>query len=158
VFDPAAMIRVLVKHDVEFIVVGGIAATLNGAIIATQDLDVLYALDESNVEHVMQALGALDARFRERPDLAPMRSRMESRGHKLLMTRYGRCDFLGHVAPDLAYEDLVADALELRATEELTCRVLGLKRLIEIKQAVGRPKDLAVLPLLRATLMERDGE
>lgn len=56
------MIRVLVKHDVEFIVVGGIAATLNGAIIATQDLDVLYALDESNVEHVMQALGALDAR------------------------------------------------------------------------------------------------
>lgn len=45
-FDPAAIIRVLVEHKVEFIVVGGIAATLNGAIIATQDLDVLYALDD----------------------------------------------------------------------------------------------------------------
>ena len=157
---PAALaaLACLVEHELRFIVVGGVAAVLHGVPLYTGDVDVLYALDESNVERVMQALGALDARFRERPDLAPMRSHMESRGHKLLMTRYGRCDFLGHVAPDLGYEDLVADALELRATEELTCRVLGLKRLIEIKQAVGRPKDLAVLPLLRATLMERDGE
>jgi hypothetical protein len=158
VFDPAAIIRVLVEHHVRFIVVGGVAATLNGAIVATQDLDVLYALDDENVVRVMQALDALDARFRQRPDLRPNTSHMESRGHKLLDTRHGRCDFLGHVAPDLEYDDLVADSTEVRAADGLKCLVLGLERLIEVKQAVGRPKDLAVLPLLRATLAERDRE
>jgi hypothetical protein len=31
-------------------------------------------------------------------------------------------------------------------------RVLELERLIEVKRLAGRPKDLAVLPLLEATL------
>jgi hypothetical protein len=156
VFDPAAVIRVLVEHDVDFIVVGGIAATLNGAIIATQDLDVLYALDAENVARIMRALEALDARFHQRPDLVPKRSHMESRGHKLLTTSHGRCDFLGHIGPDLGYADLLADSVELAATDDLRCRVLGLEKLIETKLATGRPKDLATLPILRATLAERD--
>lgn len=155
-FDPAAIIRVLVTHDVRFIVVGGVGAALNGAIIATQDLDVLYALDSSNVDRIMAALNDLEACFVQRPDLVPKRSYMESRGRKLLRTRYGRCDFLGHVAPDLGYEDLVTDAPELGATPDLTCRVLSLERLIEIKEAVGRPKDIAALPILRAALAESD--
>lgn len=157
-FDPAAIIHVLVHHDVQFIVVGGVAATLNGAIIATLDLDVVYALDDENVDRVMLALEALGARFRQRPDLTPNRSHMESRGHKLLSTRFGRCDFLGHVAPDLGYEDLVADAVAMTVAEGPPCLVLGLARLIELKRATGRPKDLAVLPLLRATLAERGQE
>jgi hypothetical protein len=38
----------------------------------------------------------------------------------------------------------------------LTVRVLGLPALIEAKERAGRPKDLAALPVLRATLEELD--
>jgi len=39
--------------------------------------------------------------------------------------------------------------------EGVTVRVLGLEPLIEIKRRMGRPKDVAVVPLLEATLDER---
>lgn len=157
-FDPASIIRVLTDHEVTFIVVGGVAATLHGAIVATQDVDVVYALDEENIERVMRALVNLEARFVQRPDLAPARSHMESRGHKLLSTRLGRCDFLGHIAPDCGYHDLMDDAVWMRAKDGTRYRVLGLARLIEAKRSAGRAKDVAVLPLLRATLRTRGGD
>jgi hypothetical protein len=36
-------------------------------------------------------------------------------------------------------------------------RVLSLRRLVELKRALARPKDLAMLPVLEATLREREG-
>jgi hypothetical protein len=36
----------------------------------------------------------------------------------------------------------------------VSTRILTLKRIVELKTAAARPKDLAVLPTLRATLAE----
>ena len=47
-FNFRAMVRVLAAHEVDFAIVGGLAAAVQGAPIHTQDLDVLYSLREPN--------------------------------------------------------------------------------------------------------------
>jgi predicted nucleotidyltransferase len=55
---------------------------------------------------------------------------------------------------DLDVVDLLARAPELDLGEGLKVHVIDLPTLIELKEKAGRPKDLAVLPVLRATLAE----
>ena len=54
----------------------------------------------------------------------------------------------------MAYEQLLERTVEMGLSGGLIIRVLGLPALIEAKEQAGRPKDLAVLPVLRATLDE----
>lgn len=67
----------------------------------------------------------------------------------------GALDLLGEVAGGGAYEQL------LPFTEELPffgirCRCVKLERLIQLKRAAGRPKDLEVIAELQAILEERE--
>lgn len=57
---------------------------------------------------------------------------------------------------DAGYEELLPDTVVLQVGD-LQIRVLSLPRLIEAKQRAGRPKDLAALPLLHATLSRSRG-
>ena len=77
-----------------------------------------------------------------------------SAGQQLLATRLGDLDCLGTVGDGLSYEELVERAPELELEEGLVVRVVDLPTLIQLKEQAGRPKDLAVLPVLRATLRE----
>jgi hypothetical protein len=77
-------------------------------------------------------------------------SHLQSTGHKLLMTKFGVVDVLASLG-ELEYEHLLPDSPAL-AIQDMQVRVLSLERLIDVKQKAGREKDLAVLPLLRATL------
>jgi predicted nucleotidyltransferase len=77
-----------------------------------------------------------------------------SSGHQLLVTTHGDLDCLGTVGEGQNYEDLLDRAPELNLGEGLSVRVIDLRTLIELKEKAGRPKDLAALPVLRATLEE----
>jgi hypothetical protein len=77
-----------------------------------------------------------------------------SPGHQLLTTAYGDLDCLGMVGDDQSYEDLLEHAPELNLGEGLSVRVLDLPTLIALKEKAGWAKDLAALPVLRATLAE----
>ena len=145
------VIELLTRHHVDFIVVGMTAAVLQGAPAVTFDLDILYSRDADNIERTLEALRELDAVFRgDQRRLVPDESHLQSRGHKLLMTKFGIVDVLGSLG-ELDYADVISDAVTLRI-EQMDVRVLSLARLIEVKTEAGREKDLAVLPLLRATL------
>ena len=144
----------LAHRRVEFIVVGGVAAALQGAPVLTFDLDVVHLRTEENVGRLLAALADLGARYRGDPrNLAPSGKDLMGPGHHLLETTHGALDLLGAVAPGLAYEDLVGHTVSLDL-EVASIPVLELSKLIEIKEAAGRPKDLAALPTLRATLEE----
>lgn len=148
------LIALLRRHQVRFIVVGMTAGVLQGAPAVTFDLDILYDRDDENVARLLAALRELAAVFRGDPrQLVPNESHLRSRGHKLLMTTLGILDVLGSLG-DLEYQDLVADTVELSIGDSMVS-VLSLERLIEVKAAAGRDKDLAMLPLLRATLARR---
>ena len=145
------VIELLTRHGVEFMVVGMTAGVLQGAPAVTFDLDILYSRAPENVDRLFAALQELDSVFRtDSRGLRPSKSHLATAGHKLLNTTLGIVDVLGSVR-DASYEDLLPDTIELEA-EGMKFRVLGLERLIEVKRLAGRPKDLAVLPLLEATL------
>jgi hypothetical protein len=145
------VIEVLTQHQVDFIVVGMTAAVLQGAPAVTFDLDILYSRSPDNIERTLAALSELEAVFRgDDRRIAPNESHLQSRGHKLLMTKFGIVDVLGSLG-ERDYAELLEDTLALDVAD-MVVRVLSLERLIEVKTEAGREKDLAVLPLLRATL------
>ena len=152
----SAILKVLVAHDVKFIVVGGVAALLEGAPLNTFDLDVLHATEIDNVRRVLDALQELDAKYRHRPELRPSESHLTTTGHQLLITKYGALDLLGAIGSGRRYEDLLPQSLEMDIGGA-TVRVLGLEALIQAKEEAGAEKDKAVLPLLRRVLQEKRG-
>lgn len=147
------IIRKLVEHGVDFIIIGGVAAVLHGAPVSTFDLDAVHSTAPDNVSRLLKALDELDAYYRIQPDLhlRPQRSHLESTGHQLLLTRLGMLDLLGSVGPGRGYAELLpcSSEMDLQGTR---FRVLNLETVIRLKEEIGGEKDLAVLPLLRRAL------
>lgn len=154
--DFLELLKTLVKHGVEFIIVGGVSAVLQGAPLTTFDLDLVHLRSPENVNLLHRALEDLDACYRERAQrrLRPKRTDLSSSGHHLLMTRAGPLDVLGTIGADRGYQDLINHTHELEV-EGLRVRVLNLQTLIEVKEQTGFEKDKAVLPILRRTLQEK---
>ncbi len=151
----AEVLRRLAGNDVEFIVVGLMAGVLRGAPVMTADLDILHRRSAENVSRLLRVLAGLDAVYRHDPRrLRPGESHLMSPGHQLLATTHGDLDCLGAVGEGQSYEDLLERAPELDIGDGLAVRVIDLPTLIELKEQAGRPKDLAVLPVLRATHAE----
>ena len=151
----AEVLRRLAANEVEFIVVGMMAGVLRGAPLMTADLDVVHRRSAGNVARLLKVLAGLDATYRHDPRrLRPAESHLMSPGHQLLGTTHGDLDCLGTVGDGQGYEDLLDRAPELSLGDGLAVRVVDLATLIELKEQAGRPKDLAALPVLRATLDE----
>lgn len=151
----AEILRLLARKEVEFIVVGMTAGVLRGAPVTTVDLDIVHRRSPENVARLLGVLAELDAVYRHDPrKLRPNESHLLGPGHQLLTTTHGDLDCLGAIDQDKSYEDLLAQTTEMKLAEGLSVRVLALTALIEIKERSGRPKDLAVIPVLRATLDE----
>lgn len=158
VVDPEQLLGELSNAGVEFIVVGGMAALLHGAPITTQDLDIVHRRTPENVERLHGVLLQLDAFMRY--DLAnrrlrPTKEMLLGRGQINLSTTLGPLDPLCEIDDGKGYDDLFAST-DVVTDRGLTLRVLALPTLIEVKRKVGRPKDLFVVPILIATLEERD--
>ena len=151
----AEILRLLATNDVEFIVVGMTAGVLHGAPVTTIDLDIVHRRSSENVTRLLRVLGELDAFYRHDPrKLRPRDSHLGGPGHQLLTTIHGDLDCLGAIDDGKSYEDLLDRTTTITLAGGSVVRVLDLPTLIEIKERSGRPKDLAVLPVLRATLDE----
>lgn len=151
------ILRILSKHEVEYIVVGGVAAVIHGAPTTTFDLDALVRISEENARRLIGALEELDARYREhQTTIRPTEKDVLSGGHLLLMTSAGPLDVLGFVGDDIRYEDLLTETREMEISGS-RLRVLELDELIRIKRQTDRPKDRAVLGLLEEVLRRKKG-
>jgi hypothetical protein len=148
------ILATLTRLRVEFIVVGGGAAVLQGAPITTRDLDIVHRRTAENAQRLEAALVALDAIYRHDPRLRPSASHLIGPGHQLTETSQGPLDCLGTIEDGTTYDDLVphSDTLEIEGNRVL---VLSLERLIEVKRKLSRPKDKLMLLQLEATLKER---
>jgi hypothetical protein len=150
-FDPLAIIEVLNRHGVPFLVIGGIAAGVQGAMWATFDLDITYGRSRADLRKLAAALAELEA---TPIGLAVgVQIHLDERGLVrgdtwTLTTRHGRLDLLAEPAPGLRYETL---ALRARTIEgEQTYRVAGIADLIAMKRVANRPQDEGHIRLLRA--------
>lgn len=154
--DFLRILESLIKHEVRFLVVGGVSAVLQGAPINTFDLDILHATDEENVVRLESALQEIDALYRAQPErrLIPTRSHLKSLGHQNLITKHGPLDVLGSIGRGHTYESLVQNAVPMQL-QTGSVLVLNLSDLILSKEEVGGEKDRAVLPILKRTLANR---
>lgn len=159
-FDFETILKVLSKHKVDFIIVGGLCAVLHGAPVQTYDLDVVHSREPANLERLESALVELKACYREHLPrrLAPEAARMTTAGHHLLHTSAGPLDVLGAISGQRDYIALLPNTIELALDETTWIRILDLATLIVTKQETGRAKDRLILPLLRRTLEETERE
>ena len=146
------ILELLNKHEVEYIVVGGVAAVIQGAPITTFDLDALVRISDDNASRLSLALDELDARYREHQStIKPTKEDILAGGHLLLLTRAGPLDVLGFIGAKDRYEDLLHVSSEVAMTIG-RLRVLDLEELIRQKKATDRLKDRAVIELLEKAL------
>lgn len=160
-YDPVGILRVLHDHRVRFVVIGGVAARLQGAPLITQDLDVTPAADRANLRALAEALTALGARLRtpKEPDGVsfPITAEMLAAADAwTLITSRGDLDLAFTPDGTGGYRDLAAssDMLQVSDDPPLRVSVASLADVIRSKEAAGRAKDRAAMPLLRQTLEE----
>ena len=153
VFNPRAPLAVLDRHDVEYVVVGGYAANVHGAVRPTKDIDVAPATTTQNLTRLVAALRELEAGIRvdEMPEGLPFDTSAEAlKGMKMLnlRSRFGDLDLTFTPAgfPG-GYADLIGRARE-HVVDGLSIWVAALQDVISSKAAANRPKDQDALPEL----------
>ena len=105
--DNEAALRSLCEHGVEFIVVGGLAAVLNGAPVNTFDVDIVFSRAPLNIARILEWANDADAIFRIQPErkFRLNESYLNAGRHLNLLTRYGRIDLLGFIGEDLGFRN-----------------------------------------------------
>ena len=149
----------LVMPRVDFILVGGLAAVIQGAPITTMDVDIVHDQSAENIDRLFTFLKSIDAFYR-RPDdkvIKPKEDDLSGRGHALFATRLGALDVLAVIEGGRAYGDLLEHTVEIGFRNH-TIRVLDLKMLIELKRSSKDPKDMQRLPVLEETLRQLNEE
>jgi hypothetical protein len=142
-FDPAAIIKQLLDHHVDFVVIGGLAMTIHGSAHVTRDLDICYGRTSENLKALVAAFTPLHPYLRGAPAGLPFKFDVETlqAGQNFtLTTDLGDVDLLGEVSGVGAPDQVFAASAE-HTLFGLTFRVLSLDGLISAKKAAGRRKD-----------------
>jgi hypothetical protein len=151
------LLEVLVRADVAFVVIGGVALVTQGGARATFDLDICYARSAANHLHLERALAPFQPRLRgvdpSLPFFFDVRS-LRSGLNFALTTSLGDLDLLGDVAGVGGYAEAAVDGDRVEAFG-VSFLVLSLAKLEASKRAAGRPKDLLDLAEI-AALRDRD--
>lgn len=145
-------LRILSAHDVEYVVVGGVAGVLHGSRLVTEDVDICAPLSLRNLERLVAALRDFNPRFRMTPGRLPLPlelSRLAEYRNLYLVTDLGQIDILSEISGVGDYTEVSRHTItvDLGGFE---CRVLDLDTLIRAKSAMNAPKDRQALLELRA--------
>ena len=155
-----SLLKELHRLEVEFVIIGGMAAVAHGSAYLTLDLDLCYSRKKENLEKLAQALAPFHPLLRGAPADLPFRldaSALKSELNFMLTTDLADLDLLGEVAGLGGYAEVLSFSEELEIFG-MRCKVLTLEGLIKSKKAVGRVKDLRLLPELEALLEIRKAE
>jgi hypothetical protein len=158
VIDFPRLLAALHNAGVRFIVVGGAAATAHGSVRLTLDLDVVYERSADNIARIVAALGPLGPYLRGVPPGLPFTfdERTIERGLNFtLETTAGAIDLLGEITGGGGWSQLMPHTIEMPLFGYPT-HVLDLDRLIHVKRAAGRTKDIEAIAELEALREERD--
>jgi len=134
------LVQVLLKRKVRFMVVGLSAATLQGAPVVTQDVDLWFEnLGEPKISRALQEVGAtyVSPSINNPPMLA-------GKGAELFDIVI-RMDGLG------TFADEIKNCVDIPLGRQ-KLKVLSLERILASKIAANRAKDKLTIPVLRDAL------
>lgn len=153
-------VKALVDAGVNFVIIGGFAAVVQGATFLTRDLDICYERSPENLKRLVAAFTAFHPRLRGAPEGAPFLfdERTLSQGMNFtLSTDVGDIDLIGEVAGFGGFSEFATDAAQI-SLYGVSFRAASPDSLIRSKRAAGRPKDLKALPELEALRQLREQE
>lgn len=146
------LLAILTSAKIDFVIVGGVAATLHGSAYITQDLDICYSRTAENLNQLVNALAPIHPRLRGAPaglpflwDVGTLRNGMNF----TLTTDLGDIDLLGEISGIGDYLKVASKAMAFQVGLS-QYKVLSLDGLIAAKKTAGRPKDQLILPELEA--------
>jgi hypothetical protein len=159
---PEALLELLAKHNVDYVVIGGVGANIWGSPRGTLDLDICAATTRANKRRLASALTDLDAHFRpaglEQDGFAPPGGwddhTFDSLTSLATTTSLGWLDIWFIPDGTTGYNDLIQTAADVRVGE-YHVKVAAIADIIRSKQATGRNKDLAALDHLRELAQRR---
>ncbi|MEY3023416.1 MAG: hypothetical protein RJA16_242 [Planctomycetota bacterium] len=155
--DLPNLIEALAARDVRFIVIGGIAGIAHGAARVTFDIDCVYERSAENIDRLVEAIALFTPTLRGAPAGLPFRFDAPTVLAGLnftLDTTAGPLDLLGEVPGGGDYPRLLPHTVEMTVFGR-ACRVVSLRKLIDLKRAAGRPKDLEAIAELESLVDER---
>lgn len=151
--DLTTLLERLLAADIEFVLVGGLAAVVQGAPVTTFDIDIVHRRTAENVDRLLAFLAVVGARYRNRPGppLPPNRNALLGPGHSLFVTSLGPLDALGAIEGGADYNQL-APVSRIITVSGHSLRVLQLETIVALKRTSTDPKDRLRLPVLEAAL------
>jgi hypothetical protein len=155
-FDPERLIRALAAHGVRYILIGALAARLQGFPRLTADADITPSRDRPNLEKLAAALRELKARVYT--ESVPEGLTFDCSAATLaradiwnLVTAAGRLDVAFEPSGTAGYEDLKSGAVRFEVFG-VELFAAGLPDIIRSKEAAGRPQDRQDVIVLREIL------
>lgn len=156
--DIHALLEPLVRHGVDFVLIGGMAGIAHGSNYPSFDLDIAYARNRANIDRLVAALEEIGVRLRigapaatdvstgEPEDLPFLldRKTIEKGANFTFVTPHGDLDVLGDVAGIRNFDELNTDA-EAKEIAGLPIKVASIDHLIAMKRAANRTKDKLML-------------
>ena len=137
------LLEPLVRHGVDFVVIGGTAGIAHGSTYPSYDLDVVYARDRPNIARLVSALREIGVRLRGAPDDLPFvldERTIENGSNFTFETPFGDFDVLGDAAGLRGFEKLQT-ASETLDVGGFPVHVASIGDLIAMKRAANRSKD-----------------
>lgn len=162
------VLRALARHEVRYLILGGMAVNLHGVPRMTGDLDLTVDLDPANIRALLAAFDEVDLkpaapvdpqrladpeerrRWRQEKNLAALTFQRVSEGHPYL-----EVDVL--IEAPLGFETLYREKNRLTAGG-LNVDLVSLRHLIEIKESQGRRQDIADAEALKRIEQARESD
>ena len=141
----------LTTHEVEFVLVGGLAAIMYGCSVITKDVDVCVPFSLGNLRKLHEAIADLHPYHRFTPQEMPfvLKEGLEDGLKNLyIMTDLGIVDFLGEIIGVGGYDEVRAHSIEVK-TAYGSYRMVSIDKLIDSKAAADRDKDRVAVKMLR---------
>jgi len=146
----------LLENNVEFVVVGGVAATAFGSAYVTKDLDICYKRSKENIRKLVQTLSTLNPRLRGSDESAlPVPFYFDERtlqnfANFTLITSLGSIDLLAELSGVGTYEDVLHKYPDNIRIGSLNCKAISQDGLMSSVQ-----KSTSCLPLGQHDLFPR---
>lgn len=151
----SSLLEGLIHARIEFVLVGGLAAVIQGAPITTVDVDIVHHQTAQNITKLLEFLKSIDARHRRLDNVViePTEEHLSGKGHSLFTTRLGPLDVLAFIEDGRSYKDLIDHTITIEFRHH-TIRVLDLETLVKLKRSSKDQRDKQRLPILEETLRQ----
>jgi hypothetical protein len=151
----------LFEHQVECIIIGGVALLLHGSTRLTLDIDVLYKRSRENIRRLVAALAPFGPKLRLAREQKPIDFPFDEQtiwngANFTLWTADFDIDLLASTEDLPSYEAALAESEVIQTNNARTFRILSLDALLRIKRRLNRLKDQLALPEIEALIEIRD--